>query len=256
MAADARGRLVRSDRRPSLAAANHEPAPAALPATVRFLNAIMKPFTRTDWSAAEKLPSRGGLVVVVNHISNTDPLAIGQFLAYSGRWPHFLAKASLFRLPVLGWVLRATEQLPVQRNSREAAHALSAAVEALRRGRAVIIYPEGTITQDPDLWPMRGKTGAARVAFESGCPVIPVGQWGAQELMYGRRIHFPHLLPPKTLRVRVGDPVPLGDLRAEPVTAATLNEATERIMAAITTLVAQLRGEPAPATRYDPRPSA
>jgi 1-acyl-sn-glycerol-3-phosphate acyltransferase len=143
----------------------------------------------------------------------------------------------------------------VQRNSREAAHALSAAVEALRRGRAVIIYPEGTITQDPDLWPMRGKTGAARVAFESGCPVIPVGQWGAQELMYGRRIHFPHLLPPKTLRVRVGDPVPLGDLRAEPVTAATLNEATERIMAAITTLVAQLRGEPAPATRYDPRPS-
>lgn len=227
-----------------------------LPATVRLLNAIMKPFTRTDWSGTDRLPRTGGLVIAVNHISNTDPLAIGQFLAYSGRWPHFLAKSSLFKVPVVGWVLRHTDQLPVHRNSREAGHALTAAVDAIRRGQAVIIYPEGTITHDPSLWPMRGKTGVARIAFEANCPVIPVGQWGAQQLMYGRRIHFPHLLPPKTLRVLVGDPVALADLRAQPMTAASLNEATERIMGAITALVAELRGEPAPPYRFDPRSEA
>ncbi len=253
MSRDATGLVRRSGRRPSLARANTEPAPPMLPITVRVLNAIMKPFTRTDWSGVDKLPQTGGLVVVVNHISNTDPLAIGQFLAYSGRWPHFLAKSSLFGVPVLGSVLRSTDQLPVHRNTRTAGHALTAAVDAVREGRAVIIYPEGTITQDPELWPMKGKTGAARIAFEANCPVIPIGQWGAQELMYGRRIHFPHLLPPKRLRVLVGDPVPLADLRTEPMTATTLNLATDRIMDAITALVAQLRGEQPPALRFDPR---
>lgn len=243
----------RPRRRPSLRRVNHEPAPTMLPVTVRVLNAIMRPFTRTAWSGAEKLPKTGGMVVVVNHVSNTDPLAIGQFLAYSGRWPHFLAKSSLFDVPGFGALLRATGQLPVHRNSREAGHALTAAVEAVRRGRAVIIYPEGTITHDPDLWPMKGKTGAARIALETNCPVIPIGQWGAQQLMYGRRIHFPHLLPPKTLRVLVGDPVPLADLRQQPVTAVSLSEATDRMMDSITALVAELRGESPPAARFDPR---
>ena len=104
-----------------------------------------------------------------------------------------------------------------------------------------MIYPEGTITRDPDLWPMRGKTGAARLAFTTGCPVVPIGQWGAQELMHGRKPSFPRLLPRKTLRVAAGDPVPLDDLRAEPMTADMLDEATARIMDAITVLVAELR---------------
>ena len=84
----------------------------------------------------------------------------------------------------------------------------------------MIVYPEGTITLDPGLWPMRGKTGAARIALEANAPVVPVGQWGAQEIMYGKRVHFPHLLPPKRVQVLVGDPVPLGDLPDEPLTAA------------------------------------
>lgn len=256
MTGDAPGLVRRSRRRPTLAEVNRESAPALLPATVRFLNAIMKPFTRTDWAGVEKLPQTGGLVIAVNHISNTDPLAIGQFLAYSGRWPHFLAKSSLFEVPLFGALLRGTGQLPVQRDTGAARHALTAAVDAVRRGRAVIIYPEGTITYDPELWPMRGKTGAARIALETNCPVIPIGQWGAQELMYGRRIHFPHLLPRKTLRTLVGDPVPLADLREQPLTAASLAEGTERIMAAITALVAELRGEVPPAVRFDPRAGA
>ncbi len=116
----------------------------------------------------------------------------------------------------------------------------------------MIVYPEGTITLDPELWPMKGKTGAARIALEANCPVIPVGQWGAEQIMFGKRVHFPHLLPPKQVRVLVGDPVPLTDLRNEPLTVATLDIATERIMVAITALVSELRGEPPPLRRFDP----
>jgi 1-acyl-sn-glycerol-3-phosphate acyltransferase len=115
-----------------------------------------------------------------------------------------------------------------------------------------VIYPEGTITRDLDLWPMQGKTGAARLGFTTGCPVVPIGQWGAQELMPGRKPSFPRLLPRKTLQVAVGDPIPLDDLREKPVTVATLDEATTRIMDAITVLVAELRAATPPTHRHDP----
>jgi 1-acyl-sn-glycerol-3-phosphate acyltransferase len=236
-----------------LAEVNREPGERALFRTVAVLNAIMVPFTKRDWRGQRKVPQTGGLILAVNHISNADPLAIGQFIAYSGRWPRFLAKTSLFRLPIIGRVLRACGQIPVERASRAAGDALKAAIRAVEEGRAVTIYPEGTITRDPQLWPMAGKTGAARIALETGCPVIPIGQWGAQEIMYGREIGFPKLLPRTTLRVEAGDPVELDDLRNQPVTAPVLTEATDRIMDAITALVADIRGEPAPAARYDPR---
>ena len=234
----------------SLAQVNREPGRGTIFGVVTLLNALLRPLTRRDWRAQEKVPQAGGAIFVVNHISNADPLALGQFLAFSGRWPRFLAKASLFRVPVLGRVLRACGQIPVQRQSAKSADALVAAVEAVHQGRAVVIYPEGTITRDPDLWPMTGKTGAARIALRTGCPVIPVGQWGAQELMYGRQIHFPKLLPRKTLRFLVGDPVDLDDLRDQPASAGTLAAATDRIMDAITTLVAELRQQPPPPERF------
>jgi 1-acyl-sn-glycerol-3-phosphate acyltransferase len=240
-----------------LVQANREPGGGTIFVVVTLLNLIMRPLTRRDWRGQDRIPQTGGVIFAANHISNADPLALGQFLAFSGRWPRFLAKASLFRYPVLGRILRACGQIPVQRQSAQSADALLAAVEAVRQARAVVIYPEGTITHDPDLWPMEGKTGAARIALRTGCPVIPVGQWGAQELMYGREIHFPRLLPRKTLRLIAGDPVPLDDLREAPVTGAVLDSATTRIMDAITALVAELRQEPPPAQRFDPqRPAA
>ncbi|MFL6025368.1 MAG: lysophospholipid acyltransferase family protein [Friedmanniella sp.] len=236
-----------------LSQANREPGREVIFAVVTLLHAVLKPFTRRDWRNQDKVPSTGGVVFVANHISNVDPLVIGQYLAFSGRWPRFLAKASLFRVPVLGAVLRGCGQIPVQRGSAAAKDALSAAVAAVRDGRAVVVYVEGTITLDPGLWPMRGRTGAARIALQTGAPVIPLGQWGAQDIMYGKRIHFPKLLPRKTLRVLAGDPVPLDDLREEPMTGAVLAEATERILASLTALVAELRAEPPPVQRYDPR---
>jgi 1-acyl-sn-glycerol-3-phosphate acyltransferase len=220
---------------------------------VSLLHLVLRPLTLRDWRDQDKIPQTGGVIFVANHISNMDPLALGQFLAFSGRWPRFLAKASLFRYPVLGRILRACGQIPVQRQSARSADALLAAVESVGQGRAVVVYPEGTITGDPGLWPMKGKTGAARIALRTGCPVIPIGQWGAQELMYGKEIRFPRLLPRKTLRLIAGDPVPLDHLRRLPVTAAVLDQATSAIMDAITALVAELRQQPPPGSRFDPR---
>jgi 1-acyl-sn-glycerol-3-phosphate acyltransferase len=234
-----------------LSQVNQEPGGQTISTVVRLLNAIMRPLTKRDWRHQDKVPQTGGVIFVVNHISNADPLAVGQFIAFSGRWPRFLAKASVFEIPMIGRIIAASGQIPVQRESANSKDALIAAARAIEEGRALVIYPEGTITRDPELWPMRGKTGAARLAFTTGSPVVPIGQWGAQELMPGREPSFPRLFPRKTLRVAAGDPVSLDDLRQKPVTAVTLDEATTRIMDAITALVAELREAIPPAQRYD-----
>ncbi|HEY6812326.1 MAG TPA: lysophospholipid acyltransferase family protein [Propionibacteriaceae bacterium] len=236
-----------------LSEANHEPGAQTISTVVSLLHAIMRPLTKRDWRGQDKVPQTGGVIFVANHISNADPLAVGQFLAFSGRWPRFLAKASVFQIPVIGRIIAACGQIPVQRGSAESRDALTVAAQAIEQGRALVIYPEGTITYDPGLWPMKGKTGAARLAFETDCPLIPIGQWGAQELMPGRKPGFPKLFPRKTLRVAAGDPVSLDDLRSKSVSAATLDEATRRVMDAITVLVAELRQATPPAHRYDPR---
>lgn len=236
-----------------LSEVNHEPGAQTISTVVKILNAIMEPLTTRDWRYQDKVPQTGGVIFVPNHISNADPLAVGQYLAFSGRWPRFLAKASVFRIPVIGRIIAACGQIPVERRSTRSKEALVAAAEAIEQGRALVIYPEGTISYDPDLWPMKGKTGAARLALTSGCPVVPIGQWGAQELMPGRKPRFPKLFPRKTLRVATGDPIPLDDLRAQPVSGATLDEATTRIIDAITVLVAELRHAVPPVHRYDPR---
>ena len=232
---------------------NREPGDPVMVTAVRTLNLIFSPFIRKDWRGQEHIPQTGGVIIAVNHISNIDPILAGLYLAYAGRWPRFLAKGSLFKVPVLGWALRSAGQIPVQRNSRQASQAIQAARAALDQGRAVVIYPEATITYDPELWPMEGRTGAARIALKTGYPVIPVGQWGAEEIMWGKKVHFPKLLPRKTVRMLAGPQVPLDDLRGQPMTSSNLMQATDRIMDAIESLVAELRQQAPPVRRYDPR---
>jgi len=115
----------------------------------------------------------------------------------------------------------------------------------VKRGEAVVIYPEGTITRDPNLWPMGGKSGAVNVALSANVPLIPVAQWGAQEIMppYEKKIK---LLPRKTVKVIAGPPLDLDDLREKPIDSAVLKIGTERLMRAIADLLSQLREEPAP----------
>ena len=225
-----------------------------------FLTAagILKPplwaATSRTWIDGEKIPPTGGCLLVFNHISHLDPLLSAHLVYDHGRLPRYLAKSGLFSNKALGWFLSQAGQIPVERLTRNAIGAYDAAVKAVRDGYCVVVYPEGTLTRDPDLWPMAGKSGAARIALETGCPVIPVGQWGAQEVLWPYS-KVPHLVPRKNIVMKVGDPVPLDDLMTGPRTAEVINEATARIMAAITKLVEDIRGEKAPAQRFDPRRS-
>ncbi len=220
--------------------------------------AIVKPTllaaTQREWIDGEKIPATGGCVVVVNHISHLDPLTLGHFLYDHGRLVRYLAKDALFHTPVLKHIVVDAGQIPVRRMTEGAASAFEAAVQAVEAGELIGVYPEGTITRDPDGWPMRGKSGAARIALATGCPVIPIGQWGAQDVLAPYTLR-PHVIPRRTTSYKVGDPVPLDDLRDLPVTNEVLHEATDRIMAAVTALVEDLRGERAPAVRFDPKTS-
>jgi len=208
--------------------------------------------TKRDWRGSEHLPRSDGFVVVTNHNSMVDPLTVAHFLWDNGHAPRFLAKAGVFKVPVVGGIIRACGQIPVVRETSTAADAFSAAVTAVKAGECVVVYPEGTITRDPDLWPMVGKTGAARIAMATGCPVIPIAQWGAQDLLapYAK---VPHLLPRPTMHIAAGPPVPLDDLLDAPATSDNLRVATDRIMASITGLLEELRGAKAPEQRFDPR---
>ena len=218
------------------------PVASALRPAARLVIGLVTRLTSADWQQTVKLPP-GPVIVVVNHISNVDPVLVGVFLARNGLWPRFLAKASLFGVPVLGRILRAISQIPVRRGSVEASDALQHAVTALADGGCVVVYPEGTITSDPQLWPMKARTGAARLAARAGAPVIPIGQWGAEQILYGKKLGLPAILPRKKISMLVGDQLDLSGL--------TIDQASRRIMAAITELVGQLRGE-SPPVAYDP----
>jgi 1-acyl-sn-glycerol-3-phosphate acyltransferase len=209
-------------------------------------------FTKRRWSGGENVPATGGCVLAVNHISHLDPFTCAHFVYAHGRVVRFLAKAELFTIPVLGRIVRSAGQIPVYRLTTDASRSFSAAVEAVAHGKCVVVYPEGTITRQPDLWPMVGKTGAARIALSSGAPVIPVAQWGAHEILapYTKR---PRLLPRKTIAMTAGPPVDLDDLRDRPLTPEVLRQATTRIMDEVTALLESIRGDAAPAERFDPR---
>lgn len=200
----------------------------------------------------EKLPREGAFILSPNHYSNLDPVTTGYIVWKLGRVPRFLAKASVFRVPVLGAILRATGQIPVERHGGgRTGQPLTAAARLVDDGLAVIIYPEGTLTRDPGLWPMRGKSGAVRMALEHDVPLIPMAHWGVQQIMprYSKKVS---LFPRKTVEAIVGDPVDLTPWRGRPITHELLAEATEAVMAEITRLLEQLRGEQAPRERWDP----
>ena len=215
----------------------------------RIVRPALFAMTRTDWHGAENLPSGTGFIAAANHVTNLDPLTFAHYLYDNGHVPRILAKSSLFATPVVGAVMRATGQVPVHRNSTKAGDSLRSAVAALEQGEAVAIFPEGTLTRDPDLWPMTAKTGVARLALTTRKPVVPVAQWGAHRVLarYGR---LPHPFPRKKVTIVAGPPVDLSDLYDRPLEAAVLREATDRVMDAITALLAEIRGEQPPAERF------
>jgi 1-acyl-sn-glycerol-3-phosphate acyltransferase len=210
--------------------------------------------TRRDWRGMEHIPRRGAVIIVANHISHADPLVLAHYVYDAGRWPVFLAKSPLFRLPVLGWLLRAVDQTPVNRGTVDAVKALDAAIAALKDGKCVLIYPEGTTTKEPDLWPMRGKTGAARLWLSTGAPVVPIAMWGPQRL-FDPRTRKLRPVPRTPVSVVAGPPLDLSAWQGASANTRTLNEITDYIMLALRDMVAQLRDGPPPPLWQPGRPA-
>jgi 1-acyl-sn-glycerol-3-phosphate acyltransferase len=188
------------------------PAPAREKTFIwRFLAGIIVPalliLGRYTFRHPEKLPANGAFIMTPNHYTDFDPLVSAYAIWKHGRVPRYLAKASLFKVPILGAAMRATGQIPVER-AGGGADPLAAAGGFLKKQFALIIYPEGTLTRDPDLWPMRGKFGAARLALQYDVPVIPMATWGAQRVLprWSKRLS---VFPRKPIEVIFGDPVDL-----------------------------------------------
>lgn len=223
--------------------------PPVLRAVVWTVRPLVWGLTRREWQGARHLPRSGGFVLAANHLSYVDPLILGIWMADRGIAPRFLVKDSLFDVRGIGWILRHGGQIPVHRDTDAAAEAVRTAVAALRAGDVIAIYPEGTITRDPAIWPMSGRTGAVRAAHAAGVPLVPVAQWGPQEIMAPYRREF-RPFPRKTMHVRVGEPIDLTGLGDQP-TEQQLEEATDRLMAAITHLEEQIRAEAPTTPRLD-----
>lgn len=222
-------------------------------AVVVILRPLVSLITRPRrWRGAEHLPD-GPFIVVANHVSTFDPFTLVHFLVDHGVYPCVLAKESLWRYPVVGWVVREVRAVPVHRETAGASGALEAAETALAAGYAVMLYPEGTTTQDPEIWPMVAKTGAARLALRTGATVVPVAQWGAQRVIPPNGKGF-RPFPPKPSDVVAGPPVDLSDLLDRADDPVAWKEATARIMGRITSMLAEIRGEEPPAVPFVRRP--
>lgn len=225
----------------------------------RFVVVVVKPvltvWTRRTWRGMEHVPASGGVIIVSNHLSYADPLVVAHFVFDAGRWPRFLAKAGVFRVPVVGRILLRCRQVPVERGSVDAARSLEVLAEAVREGGAVVIYPEGTTTREPELWPMRGKTGVARLALATGAPVIPVATWGPQRIVHPRTRKL-SLRPRIPVTVVAGPPVDLSKWAGATPTRAVLDEMTDAIMLRLRDMLAEIRGATPPPLWSPPRQRA
>jgi 1-acyl-sn-glycerol-3-phosphate acyltransferase len=211
---------------------------------------------RLRYRHGERIPPSGPVLVVANHVSILDPIACARLVFDNGRIPHFLAKESLFK-GVAGTILRSAGQIPVARHTSRAQGSVSAAQADLAAGNVIVIYPEGSVTRDPDRWPMEARTGVARLALTTDAVVVPVAQWGPQRVhdYHAKKLHLRLRAPADYL---VGEPVDLSQARAEvaagrALTPDLLRATTDLIMSRVRDQLAELRGEPAPA-RFHPRP--
>ena len=221
------------------------------------LTPIMTPWVKFSVTGEENLPTEGGFLLVSNHLSNVDPLCLCWYFMKRNTAVRFLAKKSMFSVPVFGWIIKGMGLIPVNRDSNPSA-VLAPTREALTAGEVVGIYPEGTLTRDPDQWPMEFKSGAARLALDTGVTVIPLSQWGPQDIMAPYNAKGMDMRPGRRISYHFGAPVDLSDLigPAGSEDHDAVNAATARILQAVREGVGQLRGLPVPDTVWDPATQA
>lgn len=225
-----------------------------------WLGAAVAIFYPTQWLSGRRLfvgqghiPETGPALIAANHISYLDPVHTAVFVHNAGRIPRFMAKSSVMDLPVIGRLAKRMEQIPVYRGAGDAKESLRAALQALDEGKIVIIYPEGTITRDPDFWPMRARTGVARLALECDVPVVPVVHWNTHlvyDHYHGKKFRP---LPRKTIITQAGAPVDLSAFRGRPIDGPLMRKVTDHIMGGVRDVLSAVRGEPAPEQFFQPR---
>lgn len=223
---------------------------------VRLVANILIPLVRLSFKirlkGAENLPKSGSYILAGNHCTELDGLALA-YVVYKRlhRTPHFFAKGALFRVPVIGKILLRAGQIPIYRGGRSNEEPLRAANLYLQADQVVGIFPEGTLTREPNLWPMRGKFGAVKLALDNNVPLYVFGQFGTEKVMpqYTKRFRPGFWKPVDFV---IGQEVDLSKFRNQRAGAAEMLEATELVMKEITKLVEEIRGERAPAELFDP----
>ena len=190
------------------------------------------------FEGTEHIPPEGPLLVAANHISYFDPLAHGNMLVKAGRRPRFLAKKELFHNPFLGTVLSGAHQIPVERGSGSIAPVQSA-LDALRDGEAVVVYPEATVTKNEDFLPMAGKTGVARLALAAQVPVLPIAVWGSQHVW--QRGGVRDLRFGRPIWLRAAAPMDFSEFDGQESDLAVLRKVTSTIMDELRHLAIELR---------------
>ncbi len=223
---------------------------------IRTLAWILWPWVRLLYrlnvTGKENLPKGTGYVLASNHVTTIDALAVAFMMFFNlGRAPHFLAKEGLFNTPIVGPVLLACGQIPVFRSGRGNSDPMESAYKVLRAGHVIGIFPEGSLTREPNQWPMRARTGAIRLALETGVPIVPMGQWGTEVVMdtYSSKI-FPK--PWHKVNMIIGKPIDLSKYHGKKVSVEEMVALSDEVMVEITKIVEQLRGEKAPAKRFVP----
>ena len=167
--------------------------------------ALYKFYFRWRVYNAERVPLEGGVILASNHASFIDPPLVGSGVK---RGINYLARENLFRFPVMGWVLRQWQVVPVDREGGGAA-GLRAILDRLLAGGAIILFPEGTRTRDGKLQPAR--SGIGLTVIKSTAPVVPARVFGTFEA-YGRHLSLPR---PHRVSVKYGQPMRFEQLRAE-----------------------------------------
>ena len=186
----------------------------------------------------EHIPEHGPAIVAATHVSYLDPFSTALAIIRRGRRPRFLAKAELFRIPLVGRALKGAGQIAVARGTGDR-RPLQEAEAALARGEIIAVYPEGTVTKRPDHLPKEGKTGAVRLALATGAPIVPLASWGSQavwqksgrgSLKFGRPVW-----------VKAGPPIDLSARAGELDDAEAVRGMTEDLMATLTSMAVDLR---------------
>lgn len=207
--------------------------------------------SRTRVSGLHHLPAEGPALLVFNHVSHLDPVFDAVTVHRGARVPRFLAKNTLWNVPVLGRTLTGVDQIPVYRGTSDAQRSLRDAHGALRRGKVLLIYPDGTITKDPDGWPMNPKLGVAHLALTNDVPVIPAARWGTREIYDGYAKRF-RPFPPKPVTYKFGAPLDLAEYRGREHDTAVLREVARLIMSRSRELLGEIRDEQPPEEFHSP----